>query len=78
MSHDGKKCSCGCSSLYSVHVTVPADGEDGTVHEVTAKVQFSTRIQQHTKSRFLTRKGAERDQTEVLQEGEMDLWRHLT
>ena len=44
MSHDDKKCSCGCSSLYSVLVTVPADGEDGTVHEVTAnKVQFSTR-----------------------------------
>ena len=35
MSHgNDKKCSCGCSSLYSVLVTVPADGEDGTVHEV--------------------------------------------
>ena len=34
MSHDDKKCSCGCSSLYNVVVTVPADGEDGTVHEV--------------------------------------------
>ena len=34
MSHGGKKCSCGCSSQYSVVVTVPADGEDGTVHEM--------------------------------------------
>ena len=36
MSHSpGKKCSCGaCSSLYSVRITVPADGEDGTVHQM--------------------------------------------
>ena len=47
MSHGGKKCSCGCSSQYSVVVTVPADGEDGTVHEVGVNNKYKADFDQY-------------------------------